>query len=99
MSHQENLEVERQIWKKRIADLSVRGLTVAQYGKTHALSVHQIYYWKTKFSENQNESSPAPKSKSPLPVVKIVPRTETKSSKLPDPRWVAELIKALHEVF
>jgi hypothetical protein len=99
MNYQEKMEEERQIWRKRISDLKASGVTVAQYGKANALSVHQIYYWKAKFSEIQNESSPPPKSKAASPVVKIISRVEGKSSKLPDPKWVAELIKALHEVF
>jgi hypothetical protein len=98
MNHQDKQEEERRIWKNRIDDLKLSGLSVAQYGKSHALSVHQIYYWKSKFSDNQNDPSPPPKPKSSSPMIKIVPKTETRSSKLPDPKWVAELIKALHEI-
>lgn len=100
MNHQEKLDEERQIWKKRISDLTASRMTVAEFGKVHALSVHQIYYWKAKFSDPQADSPQLPvKPKSSSPAVKILPNAENKSSKLPDPRWIAELIKAIHEVF
>ncbi len=100
MNHQEKQEEERLVWKKRISDLTASRMTVAEFGKVHALSIHQIYYWKAKFSEPQTDLSPAPaKPKSNSPAVKILPKEEIKSSKLPDPKWIAELIKAIHEVF
>jgi len=99
LNHQEKSEEDRQIWKERIAELSASGLTVAQYGKTQELSVHQIYYWKSKFANNSEKSSPPHKRETVSPLVKIISKAEIKSSKLPDPKWVAELIKALHEVF
>ncbi len=101
MNHQEKLEEERQIWNKRIAELAASGMTVSEYGKIHSLSVHQIYYWKTKFAgAPKNAAATAEvKIKPSGPVVRVLAKPETKSSRLPDPKWIAELIKGLHEVF
>lgn len=99
MNHQEKLAQDHQVWRKRIEDLNASGLTVSQYGKVNELSVHQIYYWKAKFSDVQNKSSTSPKVSAVSPLVKVVHKAEVKSTKLPDARWVAELIKAIHESF
>jgi|GEM_PF-6638519 len=87
---------EHWLWKKRISDFNASGLTVTQYAKANDLSVHQIYYWKTKFVEKPI-TLPTPELKSS--VIKVISERPSKSSTLPDPKWIAELIRALHEVF
>jgi transposase-like protein len=98
MDHKDKLEKENFLWKKRISDLNAGGLTVTQYAKGNDLSVHQIYYWRTKFTEIP-PASPSTKSEATSAVVKVISKPSAKSSNLPDPRWIAELIKAIHEVF
>lgn len=98
MDHKDKLKEENLLWKKRISDFNASGLTVTQYATANDLSVHQIYYWRTKFTETTS-AFPSTKSETTSAVVKIISKPAAKSSNLPDPRWIAELIKALHEVF
>ncbi len=98
MDHKNKQEDEHWLWKKRISDLNASGVTVTQYAKANDLSVHQIYYWRTKFTETP-PASPSTKSEATSAVVKVISKPSAKSSNLPDPRWIAELIKAIHEVF
>ena len=100
MDHQEKLEEERQIWMKRIEEFHASGLTVTQFCKTNDLSAHQIYYWKAKFTKKQ-QAKPVPvqpKAEQTSPLVKVITKSLEKKSQLPDAKWLAELIKALHEV-
>ena len=92
----ENKQEERQLWKKRIEELNSSGLSVTQYAKIHGHSIHQIYYWKTKLTRRRHQSLPL-KSEQESPAIKVIRLPEKKSSTLPDPKWVAALIKALSE--
>lgn len=92
----ENTQEERQLWKKRIEDLNTSGLSVTQFAKVHGFSIHQIYYWKTKLTRRRHQSLPL-KAEPSSPAVKVIRLPEVKSSSLPDPKWVAALIKALSE--
>ena len=98
MDHKEKQREERALWKKRINDLNTSSVTVTQYAKANELSVHQIYYWKAKFKD-RSRNPPSLKAAEESSVIKVIPRLPARSSKLPDPKWVAELIKAIHEVF
>ncbi len=98
MDHNEKKKEERALWKNRITDLNISGLTVTQYAKTNDLSVHQIYYWKARLGD-RSKNPPTPKVEAVSPVIKITSKPSSNQSKLPDPKWIAELIKALHEVF
>jgi transposase-like protein len=99
MDHKEKQEEERELWKKRIKDLGDSGLSVRQYAKANALSSHQIYYWKNKYSEEPRNQAAHIAEEPRSSVIKVIPKLPVKPSKLPDPKWVAELIKAIHEVF
>jgi transposase len=99
MDHKEKQEEERELWKKRIKDLGDSGLSVRQYAKANALSYHQIYYWKNKYSEEPRDQMTHTMDESRSSVIKVIPKQSIKPSKLPDPKWLAELIKAINEVF
>jgi hypothetical protein len=99
VDHQEKLEEERQLWMKRIEEFHASGLTVTQFCKVNDLSAHQIYYWKAKFAKKPQAKPVQPKAEQISPLVKVITKSVEKKSHLPDAKWVAELIKALHEVF
>jgi transposase-like protein len=91
-------ENEKQIWKKRILDFEASGVTIAEFSKTHGFSVHQYYYWKNKIIK-RNKVTTAPPPTSPglqSQLIKVIPE-QRRPSKIPDPVWLANFIKALHE--
>jgi hypothetical protein len=91
-------ENEMKIWKKRILDFEASNTTIMEFSKAHGFSVHQYYYWKNKIIKNQSKPVSAPKPQAPhSPLIKVIPQPLPISS-LPDPVWLANFIKALHEV-
>lgn len=91
-------ENEKQIWKKRIIDFEASGATIADFSKIHGFSLHQYYYWKNKIIKSQSKPTPAQTPQAPQsPLIKVIPQPLPISS-LPDPVWLANFIKALHEV-
>ena len=90
-------ENETKIWKKRISDFEASGMTIADFSRTHGFSLQQYYYWKNKIIKIQSKSSPGSNAKSlQSPLVKVIHQPLPFSS-LPDPVWLANFIKALHE--
>ncbi len=94
MDHQDKLEAERRLWQQRIKDFESTKLTISQYAKINDLSVHQLYYWRARFKAPS--SVPDSSSEHSSPMVKVVNPKNESSSRLPDPKWIAELIKALY---
>ena len=91
-------ENETKIWKKRISDFESSGMTIADFSRTHGFSLQQYYYWRNKIIKNEAKlaSVPTPQA-SQSPLIKVIPQPLPISS-LPDPVWLANFIKALHEV-
>jgi len=90
-------ENEKQIWKKRILDFEASNTTIVEFSKAHGFSVHQYYYWKNKIIKTEIPATrlvttPTPQSQ----LIKVIPQPLPISS-LPDPVWLANFIKALHE--
>jgi len=91
-------ENEIKIWKKRISDFEASGMTIADFSRTHGFSLQQYYYWKNKIIKSQSKPVPVLTPQAPQsPLVKVFPQPLPISS-LPDPVWLANFIKALHEV-
>ncbi len=90
-------ENETKIWKKRISDFELSGMTIADFSRTHGFSLQQYYYWKNKIIKKQATpvSPPTPQA-SQSPLIKVIPQPLPIST-LPDPIWLANFIKALHE--
>jgi hypothetical protein len=89
-------ENEKQIWKKRIVDFEASSASIAEFSKAHGFSVHQYYYWKNKILKGNSTrliTSPALQSQ----LIKVIP-DQPRPSIVPDPVWLANFIKALHEV-
>lgn len=93
MTHQEKLEHDRRLWKKKVEEYKASGLTATDFAKANNISVHQFHYWKDKFGGKSKTSSPQPSKSSPL--IKVIPSPKLQSKQLPDPQWLADLIKAL----
>jgi len=86
---------EKQIWKKRIVDFEASSASIVEFSKANGFSVHQYYYWKNKILKGNStrlHSSPAPQGQ----LIKVIPERPYPST-LPDPVWLANFIKALHE--
>jgi hypothetical protein len=88
---------EEQIWKKRIVDFEASSASIAEFSKSHGFSAHQYYYWKNKILKSKKNTvrlttTPVPQSQ----LIKVV-HEEPRPSRLPDPVWLANFIKALHE--
>ena len=88
---------ETKIWKNRISDFEASGMTIADFSRTHGFSVQQYYYWKNKIIKSHSKPATVPTPQAPQsPLIKVIPQHIPISS-LPDPVWLANFIKALHE--
>jgi transposase-like protein len=97
VDHQEKIQEERKVWKQRVSDFKTTGGSVSEFAKKHGISVHQFYYWRKKFFKEERLSSAKAKLfGTPQNLIRVVASAE-KSSNLPDPKWLANFIKALHE--
>lgn len=94
MTYQEKLENDRKRWKKKVEDFKSSGLTATEFSKQNGISPHQFHYWKNKFSGKTKhvEKPPTPK---PSPLIKVITAPPPLPQDLPDPQWLAALIKAL----
>jgi hypothetical protein len=91
-------ENEKKIWKKKISDFEASGMTIADFSRSHGFSLQQYHYWKNKIIKNQSKPATAPTPHAPQSsLIKVIPQPLPISS-LPDPVWLANFIKALHEV-
>lgn len=96
MTHQERQEQKRKHWQKKINEFISSGMTATEFAKSQGISVHQFHYWKAKLVIGA-KSNTAPTTKSePTALIKVVQKEEPGFC-LPNPRWLAEFIKALHE--
>lgn len=46
-----------ELWKKRLADQQVSGLTVRGWCQQQAIASKQFYYWKKRLADTKNERS------------------------------------------
>jgi hypothetical protein len=55
MNEKENL---RLLWRKRVKDFRVSGLSMKKYSKENNLKIHQLQYWNQKYKgDNKKEAS------------------------------------------
>ena len=92
-----NRDTEKEVWKKKIAEFEASGTTIAEFSRAHGFSPHQYYYWKNKIITKKvttalPSTSPAPQSQ----LIKVISEHRP-VQRLPDPIWLANFIKALHE--
>lgn len=97
MEHKEKLNALNKQWKKTIDHFSQSGLSQVKYCQQYNLIAHQFYYWREKFSKKE--------SKQLSPLIRVTAKTEVNGKgdrlghdSLPDPTWVAKLIKAIYEI-
>lgn len=96
MTHQEQLEQNRKQWQKKINEFISSGMTATEFAKSQDISPHQFHYWKAKLLAGK-KSATAPTTKlESSPLIKVIQKEEPVLC-LPNPRWLAEFLKALHE--
>jgi hypothetical protein len=96
MTHQQKLEHDRKIWKKKVEDFEASGLSATEFAKKNEISPYQFHYWKNKFATTSKKVQVrSSESRKPMPLIKVTTNTAIPSRQLPDPQWLADLIKAL----
>ena len=93
MTHQEKLEHDRRLWKKKVEEFKASGLSATDFAKANNISVHQFHYWKDKFGGKLKNLPPQTSKISP--VIKVIPSHKLQTKQLPDPQWLADFLKAL----
>jgi hypothetical protein len=100
VKHNVKLEQERSYWKKKIQEFQDSGLSPTEFAKQNDVAIHKFYYWRTKFTKKNNivKSPSAPPMNSSKSLIPVISKLSSPNKKLPDAKWLAELIKALHEI-
>ncbi len=95
MSQQQKLAQLQLLWKKRFDDFKLSDMSASKFARVHNFSVHQFYYWKEKFEDqDKTESSARPAPSAAFVKLKAAPsRSEVV---FPDPEWLARFIRALN---
>ena len=52
MSEKEKL---RLLWRERVQDFRVSGLTMKEYSKENNIKVHQLQYWNQKYKDDKKK--------------------------------------------
>ena len=83
---------KNQLWQVRLDEARAFPAGVSAYCRSKQISSSKFYYWRDKLLKN-------PGAKTALPPSRFIPVEVTRASEpqniLPDPRWVAELIRHL----
>lgn len=81
-----------QVWQRRIDEARAFPGGVTAYCQSKQISSSKFYYWRGKLAKKPNvRSTPAPSRFTQVEVI----RTPAPQNNLPDPRWIAELIRQL----
>lgn len=94
MNHQQKLAQLQELWKKRVDDFHASGMKTSDFARAQNFSVHQFYYWKDKFKSTVKKDGPSTENRPPS-FIKLKSTPAKASSHLPDPEWLAKLIRAL----
>jgi hypothetical protein len=85
---------KEQEWRHRVQRAAHRSGTILEFCKAEGISREALRYWQRKATPKR-ALGPA----SPFARVEVIERVEPSTCRrsVPDPRWVAELIRYLHD--
>lgn len=88
-----NLEKE-QIWRAHMTKAAAFDGSNRSYCKSAGISLNTFQYWRSKFAFSKDASLVKPAARPAFAKVEIVSAAPkpVRSSGLPDPKWMAELI-------
>ena len=81
---------KNQLWQGHLDDARVFPGGVSGYCRSKQISSSNFYYWRDKLAKKPSAKT------TPSPFMQVeVTRTPAPQNSLPDPRWLAELIRGL----
>jgi hypothetical protein len=87
-------EIEKS-WRRHVELITQYPGTLKDYCQSNGISISAYHYWRNKLNPRTRTTRRAVKQPAFIPVQVIEPRIERIHPELPDPRWVAELIRCL----
>lgn len=86
---------KEQFWKTHIAQAEYFNGGINKYCEKEGIQVHSFKYWKTRLAKDFTTTRFSDPS-SFIPVKVVTAESSRTHKSLPDPKWLAELICALH---
>lgn len=84
-------ESKRQWWQNQTEAAEKYSGSIEEFCRSRQLTVHTFRYWKKKFAKESRTMLPL----SSFVAVEVTRSTESAALPLPDPRWLAALIREL----
>jgi hypothetical protein len=85
---------KRQYWKTQIDHFKNSGLSIRKFCIQEGHNEHTFGYWLDQHGERRKKVTPSKSNFLPVVVSSVTNENHTKSAVLPDPKWVADFLKA-----
>ena len=87
----------KEFWKAHVEACAIYSGSISSYCKEHGLGKSQLTYYRQKFSEKKSKFAEVKSVEvsSPMPPLLAPRESIANQQKLPDPKWLAALIREL----